>query len=112
MGITQTLLQPGIRVYSCQLSTVVHERNVPWLPENTGIIVDFTDATDVRAAPMLYLLLLEAAVKQDGVVVDRVGVKGVDCRRLLVERLCPGNIAPSLVFSNVNDNNNEWLNRW
>lgn len=51
----------------------------------------------ISRASTYYLLLLEAAIEQDGVVVDGVGVEGVDCRRLLIERLCPGNIAPSLV---------------
>lgn len=43
-----------------------------------------------------YLLLLETAVKQDGVVVYRVGVEGVDGAGLLVQRLRSDEICPLL----------------
>lgn len=45
----------------------------------------------------LHLLLLQATIEQDGVVIDRVSMEGVDRASLLVQRLRSDNISTLLM---------------
>lgn len=63
--------------------------------------VETTPETQSSQREAADLLLLQAGVQQDRIIVDGIGMEGVDSSRLLVQYLRPGDICASLSYINV-----------